>query len=321
MAARSQYSVKRSLIEKAKEAALTAVQAYNNPLTRFKSESYIVLMMVAWTYLLHAYYRHEGIEYRYHTVAGKRRRFDRNANGTFRYWDLKKCMAVATCPLDPATVANLRFLHDLRDEIEHHMPAGLDDYLGSRYLACALNFEYWLTTLFGGRHSLQAQIALALQFGDVDRAEDSPPAAALPARIAKYIRDFEEALPLEQFHSERYRYSLFFVKRTVGKPGQADRVIEFVAPDDPRAKGLSKEYYTIKEIEKPKYLPGEVVAILKSEGYPNFGMQRHVELWKARTAKDPAKGYGVMVGGVWLWYERWVELVRRHCRENADRYR
>lgn len=40
MAKRSQYSIRRSLIEKAKEATLTAVQAYNNPLTRFKSESW-----------------------------------------------------------------------------------------------------------------------------------------------------------------------------------------------------------------------------------------------------------------------------------------
>jgi len=38
MAKRSQYSIRRSLIEKAKEVTLTAVQAYNNPLTRFKSE-------------------------------------------------------------------------------------------------------------------------------------------------------------------------------------------------------------------------------------------------------------------------------------------
>lgn len=142
MGRRSQYSIRRSLIEKAREAALTAVQAYNNPLTRFKSESFIVLMMVAWTYLLHAYYRQRSIEYRYYEQVGKRRRFERNSNGTFRYWDLMRCVAVPDCPLDGATVANLRFLHDLRNEIEHHMPPAMDDYLASRYLACAMNFEY-----------------------------------------------------------------------------------------------------------------------------------------------------------------------------------
>jgi hypothetical protein len=46
-------SVKRQLIEKAKEAALCAIKVFNDPLIRFKSESYVVLMMIAWTYLLH----------------------------------------------------------------------------------------------------------------------------------------------------------------------------------------------------------------------------------------------------------------------------
>jgi Protein of unknown function (DUF3644). len=309
------------LVEKAKEAAMTAVQAYNNPLTRFKSESFIVLMMVAWTYLLHAYYRQQGIEYRYYRQGKRRRRFDHNPNGTFRYWDLKKCLSVDACPLDRPTVANLRFLHDLRDEIEHHMPPGMDDYLGSRYLACTLNLEYWVTKLFGDRHSLQSQVALALQFGDIERASDEAPEAALPARIAKYVREFEERLPADEFLSERYKYSVFFIKRTVGKPGQADRVVEFVSPDDPRATGLKTEYYTIRETEKPKFLPGQIAEMMKAEGFVHFGMQRHIELWKARDGKNPAKGYGVEIGGVWYWYERWVDIVRDHCRSNASRYR
>ena len=320
MSRRALYSVKLSLLEKAKEAALTAVQAYNNPMTRFKSESFTVLMMVAWTYLLHAYYREQGLEYRYYDQRGRRRRFRRNPNGTYRYWDLKECLTVGACPLDRPTVANLRFLHDLRDEIEHHMPPGIDDYLGSRYLACALNFEYWITRLFGPRHSLQAQVALALQFGDIERAGDVPE-ASLPARIAKYVREFEEGLPPEDFHSERYKYSVYFVKRIVGKPGQADRAVEFVAPDDPRAEGLKPEYFTIKETEKPKFLPGKIVDTLKAEGYPKFGMQRHVELWKARDGKNPSKGYGVQIGSVWYWYERWLAVVREHCLEHADLYR
>jgi hypothetical protein len=36
---------------------LTAVQIYNNPQIDFKSELFIVTTMIAWTYLLHAYYR------------------------------------------------------------------------------------------------------------------------------------------------------------------------------------------------------------------------------------------------------------------------
>ncbi|CZK13457.1 Protein of uncharacterised function (DUF3644) [Legionella pneumophila] len=62
---RSVFSIKNELIKKSQEAALAAIQLYNNPLITFKSESFIVLMNIAWTYLLHAYFRKNNIEYRY----------------------------------------------------------------------------------------------------------------------------------------------------------------------------------------------------------------------------------------------------------------
>ena len=43
------------LVKKAREAMLTAVQIYNNPQIDFKSELFIVTIVVAWTYLLHAH--------------------------------------------------------------------------------------------------------------------------------------------------------------------------------------------------------------------------------------------------------------------------
>jgi hypothetical protein len=50
-------SIKGELLRKSREAALAAVQIFSNPNISFKAESYIVLMHIAWTYLLHAYYR------------------------------------------------------------------------------------------------------------------------------------------------------------------------------------------------------------------------------------------------------------------------
>jgi hypothetical protein len=54
---RSTSSIKLELVRQSREAALNAVQTYNNPLIGFKSQAFIVLMTIAWTYLLHAYYR------------------------------------------------------------------------------------------------------------------------------------------------------------------------------------------------------------------------------------------------------------------------
>lgn len=107
----------------------------------------------------------------------------------------------------------------------------------------------------------------------------------------------------------------------VGKPGQAERVYEFISADDPRAAALAPEYVAIKETERTKYLPSEIVGLMHDEGFPRFGMQRHTELWKSQDARKPGKGFGVMIGGRWFWYERWVDVVREHCRADAAKYR
>lgn len=85
--------IRLSLLAKAREAALTAVQTYNNPLVKFKSESYIVLMTIAWTYLLHAHYARQGVDIR-HAEKDPRsaRRYARNPDGGFRWWDLAMCI-------------------------------------------------------------------------------------------------------------------------------------------------------------------------------------------------------------------------------------
>ena len=90
MAQRRASSVQREPLNKSKEAALNAVQTFNNPLTTFKTETFIVLMVVAWTYMLHAYYGREHVEYRYFKQNKVRRRFDRTKSGAFRYWDLAR---------------------------------------------------------------------------------------------------------------------------------------------------------------------------------------------------------------------------------------
>ena len=114
-------SIKSELLHKSREAALAAVQIFNNPNITFKAESYVVLMIISWTYLLHAYYRGQKIEYRYFTQTGRRRKFDKTKHGAEKYWELERCLNEQKSPIDKATVQNLRFLIGLRHEIEHQM--------------------------------------------------------------------------------------------------------------------------------------------------------------------------------------------------------
>ena len=138
MARKRRPSVKTGLIRNSREAALNAVQTFNNPLTTFKAETFIVLMVIAWTYLLHAHYHQKRIEYRYYEEGPKRKKYKRTKSGAFKYWELERCLNDPACPLDQPTKVNLRFLIGLRNEIEHHQSAGTDQRF-SRALSCVLS--------------------------------------------------------------------------------------------------------------------------------------------------------------------------------------
>lgn len=316
------YSVTNELLTKSREAALSAVQIFNNPLIQFKSESFIVLMIIAWTYLLHAYYRKSGIEYRYFDQKKIRRRFHKTKKGADKHWELERCLNDNKSPIDSDTANNLRFLILLRHEIEHQMAMNLDSYLSGRYQACALNFNFYIKKLFGAEWGIDRYLMYALQFTELshEQASGIPIKDHVPKRLMNFISEFDGRLSHEEFNSERFSYRLLFKRKVVGKPNQADRVVEFIDPNSELAKKIDKETWAFKETERPKHSVSEIVAKMREEGYPQFNTYHHTQLWKSKDAKNPGKGYGCQLGVQFWWYDRWVEQVRKHCSENAEKY-
>jgi hypothetical protein len=316
-------SIKSELLKKSREAALAAVQIFNNPNISFKSESYVVLMIIAWTYLLHAYFRDQKIEYRYCQQNGKRREFDKTKYGAYKYWELERCLNDAKSPIDKDTANNLRFLIGLRHEIEHQMTTRIDDILSARFQACGLNYNEYIKKLFGADNGIEKHLSFSLQFSTIsteqkELLEEHP---GLPANIQGYIKDFDSELSDEEFSNPHYAYRILFIPKTANRKGQADRVIEFVKSDSPLAEAVNKEYAVIKETEKRKYLPKQVVDLMRDEGYIGFSVHYHTQLWQSLEAKDATKGYGTLVAGkTWHWYERWVDVVRKYCHENKEKY-
>lgn len=316
-------SIKNELLCKSREAALAAVQIFNNPNISFKTETYIVLMIIAWTYLLHAYYRSQKIEYRCFEIKGNRRKFDRTKRGAYKHWGLERCLNNVSSPVDKDTANNLYFLIGLRHEIEHQMTTRIDDLLSARFQACCLNYNHYLKTLFAKVDGIDKHLSFSLQFSTINTEQKDMLVehTDLPEHIQSYIHDFDSSLNDQEYRSEKYAYRILFVPKLANRRGQADRVIEFVKSDSKLADDVNKQYAYIKETEKPKYLPGQIVKMMHDEGFPNFRVHYHILLWKKENAKDPAKGYGTMVAGkVWHWYERWVDLVREHCRDNKEVY-
>lgn len=316
-------SIRNELIHKSREAALAAVQIFNNPNITFKSESYLVLMNISWTYLMHAYYRGEGVEYRYYKEVGKSRRYDKTKHGAYKYWELERCLNDRNSPIDNNASNNLRFLIGLRHEIEHQMTTRIDDLLSARFQACAINYNQYIKELFGDEHSIEKHLSFSLQFSSIsiEQKEMLEEQADLPANIKGYIQKFDSVLSDKEFDNPSYSYRVLFVQKTANKRGQADKVIEFVKADSELAEKVNKDYVYLKETEKSKYLPSKIVEIIQKEGYLKFKMHHHTNLWQSKKAKEAQKGFGVEVANTWYWYESWLNKVRKHCKDNAGKYK
>ncbi|MCK4355123.1 DUF3644 domain-containing protein [Candidatus Parcubacteria bacterium] len=306
------FSEKLDLVHKAREAMLSAVQIYNNPLITFKTESFIVLSLIAWTYMLHAYYRSRGIDYRYFTKPGKRKKFIRNPDGSIRYWDLTECISKKICLLDKHTKNNLKFLIGLRNQIEHKKATGLDSYLSARYQACALNFNRYLKSIHGEKFGLDQSLALSLQFSELDYSQSrviKDKESLIPKNVISYIANFDNKLSNAEIESDRFAYRLLFTKVVAKRKGQADRVIEFIDPSSTIAKNVSKEYWVKEEREKPKFSATQVIQKVQKAGFKNFGMYQHTLFWKAHDGKNPHKGFGATVVKTWCWYQNWIDYI------------
>jgi hypothetical protein len=320
---RRMFSVSHELVEKSREAALAAVQIFNNPQVTFKSEIFIVMMNIAWTYLLHAYYRKRGIEYRYFELKSKVRRFDRTKSGAYKFWELERCLNDQNNPVDKDSSNNLRFLIGIRHEIEHQMTTRIDATLSAKFQACCLNYNDYVKKLFGNELGIEKHLAFSLQFSSISREQADTLATTpnLPGHIKSFVEGFEGKLSDEEFNSPKFAYRVLFVAKTANRKGQADQVVEFVKADSDLAKQVNATYVVTKETERPKYRPGNIVAAMQKEGFKRFNMHAHTELWKAEDAKNPGFGLGVLVEGSWYWYEPWLEKVRAHCKANEVNYK
>jgi hypothetical protein len=310
------------LLIKAREAMIAAVHMFNGAGLHFRAELFIVSAIIAWTYLFHAFFRREGIDYRYYkTVAGVRE-VEKTANGAEKYWELGRCLRENRLPLERGVKQNLAFLIELRDEIEHRSTNRIDDAVSAKLQACCINFNDSIKQLFGPQFGLERRLPIALQFVtfSADQRAVLKRASALRPHIEAMMTAFHGRLSPEELADPQFGYRVAFVQKVANRPGSADVAVEFVKADSDEAAEINR--VLLKEVEKPKYRPGQIVQMMRAEGYPRFNMSRHTELWRSLEAQNPEKGFGVrMLDRTWYWYENWLNRVRAHCEENVARYR
>ena len=309
------------LLIKAREAMIAAVHTFNSAGLHFRSELFIVTAVIAWTYLHHAYFRREGVDYRYFKTTDGLKHVDTTENGADKFWELGKCLRDTKCPLRKGAKDNLNFLLELRHEIEHRSTSRIDDAISAKLQACCINFNEAIKTLFGAQYGLERRLPIALQFMTFssDQRAVLKRASNLPKNIETMMDAFHQRLSDDEQNDPHFAYRVAFVPKSANKAGTADLAIEFVKPGTEEAAEISR--VLLKEVEKKKFRPGQIVKLMQNEGYKRFAIKHHTNLWQSLNARDEKKGYGApLFDGYWGWYETWLNRVREHCEEHSDSY-
>jgi uncharacterized protein DUF3644 len=332
----------RAHLEKARAAAISAVEVYNRPGSAFRTPHYLVLMTIAWTALFHAtfYKKHQRPWYR--KKAGKAFRYVRVDN-EFKHWELEECCNQYWGDKNPAERENIRFLIGLRNRIEHRDLPQLEPSIYGECQALLLNFENLLAAEFGKRYALTETLALSLQFSPGSSSHSARAIKALAAAEAKsliqYIERFRAGLPPTVLASTAYSFSVFLVPKTANRLSASDFSVEFVPfdPNDPlQDEKLQKLTAMIKEKQVPVGLkgykkPSEVVEILRPRVPFRVTNDTHVHAWKFYGVRPPSRStnpektkaqYCVYddLGHMYGYTDAWIDLLAEAF-SNPEKYK
>ena len=150
----------RNNLEKCKSATLAAVEAYNRPGPRFRTEQFLVMIIIAWTALFHAIYFKRGKRPWYrkrNSGSGTAVRYQK-VDGDPKHWDLSECIRQFYGSDYSPERQNLEFLLGLRNKIEHRYLPELDPSLYGECQAALLNLEDLIVSNFGKKHALMEQL-------------------------------------------------------------------------------------------------------------------------------------------------------------------
>ena len=188
------------LLIKAREAMIAAVHIFNSVGLNFRAELFIVAATIAWTYLLHSYFRRKKIDYRYYKTINGIKTIEKTTCGAEKYWDLTRCIRIDLCPLEKGVKQNLEFLLEIRHEIEHRSTNRIDEAISAKLQACCINFNNSIKELFGQQYGLERRLPIALQFVTFssDQAGAIKIARNLPEHIETMINMVSRADDIER---------------------------------------------------------------------------------------------------------------------------
>ena len=286
----------KNILEGSIDAALLAVEVYNKPRTTFRSQAYILLMIIAWTRLFHAYFNETiGNEYYYKEKNGRYKIID----GERKAWELKSCIKEYGNLREPVK-ENLEFFIGLRNKIEHRnvTEREVDVLIFGECQSLLYNYENLLMDIFGEEYALNENLAFSLQFSsmrtDEQKQANRKVLSAEAREIKNYIDNYRTALVDDVYNAQEYSIKVIQIPK-VSNTNRHDLAIEFVREDELDPDTLDSITAIIKD--KPteaknvgKLLAGKVLEkVIERTANINFNHYDHRCFYTIFSVRPPGK--------------------------------
>jgi hypothetical protein len=269
-------------LARARESALAAVRVYADPVAGFRSETFIQLMLVAWSALFQAMLEREGrpvVE-------------DPAALAALALPD----------PASDAVRANLDFFLRLRDLIAHRYLPSLDGHIVAEAQALLVNFENLVVGQFGAEAALGERLCVPValhRFGDQASGVRPATSPQLPADIQAFLSHHREHVSEAVLRSPEYALQVFFVAVPASRqrPGDAGR---YVVPAGAVPAVVADALQLLLATSEPEPVaptaaaeallrPAEVVVAVRRRLPYRFTSDTHQRAWKHYRVR-PAAG-------------------------------
>ena len=286
------------LLARSRESALAAVRVYNDPMAGYRTETFIVLMIIAWNSLLQAILERAQVDYYERDQDGSQILI----NGRPKVLDTVKLIDLVLVGREYRPVrANLDFFLRLRNQIAHRYLPALDIEVAGEAQAMLLNYEELLVAKFGDEAAIGDRLTVPLQLSEF-RYETATLSslrkaqARLPTDVTSYLANHRIDLEDEVLKDRRYCFNILLVPVTANRERSADMIARFVHPDKVTSE-LEADLTNTVVVTKPKTVPvasddllrpSEVVNLVAERLPYRFTMDTHTKCWKYYKVRPPS---------------------------------
>ena len=318
------------LVTKSREAALLAVQVYNNPLLQFRTPSFIVHMIIAYTAMFHAIFEEEETDYRYYGNEGVIK-----SDGEEKLWEITKCTEMYWKGKTTPVRKNIEFFILLRNVVEHRWAPPLDYSIAAECQALLNNYETLLTEHFTRYYAIGVQIAVPIQISRVTSPAKIDALRELQKTdtmfLTQFVQAFRGSLSDEIFASMEYAFRVYLIPKPANRASSSDYSMEFINADASDIAALQQGIVLLKNKQvqvanQGKYRPGDVVrAVQKVE--PRFRMYDHIRAWKyfgIRPQEKSPRGCDVdycqydAAHDDFIYTEKWIDRLKQLVGDSAE---